>query len=90
MKISKLRDFIDPVKGQWQVDSLQSSIQNYAGFCELLALDKAQAYMAKHRADQIQDWGSCPLDDEGLAIQNELESRLKVRRHLTTVEIFPD
>lgn len=77
-KISKLREFIDPVKAQWQDESIQASLKSYAGFCELLALDKAQAYLAKHRAHEIQDWGSCQLDAEGLAIQSELEERLKV------------
>ena len=77
-KISKLREFIDPVKAQWRDGTIQSSLKSYTGFCELLALDKAQAYLAKTRAHEIQDWGSCQLDAEGLAIQRELEDRLKV------------
>ncbi|KAG9250164.1 armadillo-type protein [Emericellopsis atlantica] len=76
-KIPRLREFIDPVKSQWQDTTIQSSLGSYPGFCELLGLDKAQAYLAKHRAHEIQDWGSCPLDSEGLAIQAELEERLK-------------
>ncbi|KAI6779653.1 Karyopherin [Emericellopsis cladophorae] len=76
-KIPRLREFIDPVKSQWQDTRIQSSLGSYPGFCELLGLDKAQAYLAKHRAHAIQDWGSCPLDSEGLAIQAELEERLK-------------
>jgi exportin-5 len=77
-KIPRLREFIDPVKSQWQDGRIQSSLGSYPGFCELLGLDKAQAYLAKHRAHEIRDWGSCPLDAEGLAIQAELEERLKV------------
>lgn len=77
-KISKLREFIDPVKAQWQEEGLQSSLKSYTSFCELLALDRAQTYLAKHRAHEIQDWGSCRLDDEGLAIQTELDERIKV------------
>lgn len=77
-KIPKLREFVDPVKAQWHTDSIESSLKSYSGFCELLGLDKAQAYLAKHRAHEIQDWGSYQLDAEGLAIQEELDQRLKV------------
>jgi exportin-5 len=68
------------VKAQWQDANLQSSIKSYSGFCELLALDKAQVYLASHRAHEINDWGTCALDAEGLALQSELEERLKVYR----------
>lgn len=84
----KLSEFIEPVKAQWQNDNIRSSLKSYAGFCELLALDKAQAYLASRRAHEIRDWGSCELDREGLTLQNELEERLKVTRgfqnHLRT------
>lgn len=45
----------------------------------MLGLDKAQAYLANRRAHEIRDWGSHELDAEGLALQAELEERLKVR-----------
>lgn len=54
-------------------------MKSYSGFCELLALDKAQAYLVSRQAQNIQDWGSYELDAEGLALQSELEERLKVR-----------
>lgn len=77
-KIQKLREFIDPVKAQWQTDTVRNSLESYASFCELLGLDKAQNYMANRRAHEIADWGSQELDAEGLALQNELEERLKL------------
>ncbi|KAF5022759.1 hypothetical protein F66182_5174 [Fusarium sp. NRRL 66182] len=77
-KIQKLREFIDPVKAQWQNENVRNSLKSYASFCELLGLDKAQNYMASRRAHEIQDWGSRELDTEGLALQNELEERLKL------------
>lgn len=43
-----------------------------------MGLDKAQAYLAKRRAHEIKDWGSSSLDEEGTALQNELEQRQKV------------
>ncbi|KAM0195594.1 hypothetical protein ACHAPQ_001861 [Fusarium lateritium] len=77
-KIQKLREFIDPVKAQWQNENVRNSLKSYGSFCELLGLDKAQNYMASRRAHEIQDWGSRELDAEGLALQNELEERLKL------------
>ncbi|KAL7951192.1 armadillo-type protein [Trichoderma barbatum] len=76
-KIQKLREFVEPVKAQWQEENIKSAVKSYSGFCELLALDKAQAYLVSRQAHNIQDWGSCELDAEGLALQSELEERLK-------------
>ena len=76
-KIQKLREFIEPVKAQWQNDNIKNSLKSYGSFCELIGLDKAQAYLASRRAHEIQDWGSQELDKEGLDLQAELEERLK-------------
>ncbi|KEY64379.1 hypothetical protein S7711_06408 [Stachybotrys chartarum IBT 7711] len=76
-KVRKLREFIDPVKAEWQKENVRSSLKSYSHFCEFLALDRAQQYLAKRRAHEIQDWGSCALDDEGMALQAELEERQK-------------
>lgn len=76
-KIQKLREFIDPVKAQWQGDGIKNSLKSYSSFCELIGLDKAQAYLASRRAHDIRDWGSQELDQEGLDLQAELEERLK-------------
>jgi exportin-5 len=76
--VQKLSEFIEPVKAQWQSDKIKSALKSYSSFCEFLGLDKAQAYLANRRAHEIRDWGSCELDAEGLALQTELEERLKV------------
>ncbi|KAI9147868.1 Armadillo-type fold domain containing [Paramyrothecium foliicola] len=78
MKVQKLREFIEPVKAEWQNERIKSAITSYSSFCEFLAIDKAQAYLANRRAHEIRDWGSCELDAEGLALQNELEERQKL------------
>lgn len=80
-KIPKLREFIDPVKAGWQTESIQTSLRSYSGFCELLALDKVQAYLASRHVHEVLDWGSWTLDEEGLALQSELEERQRVRPH---------
>ncbi|KAH7154844.1 armadillo-type protein [Dactylonectria estremocensis] len=77
-KIQKLREFIDPVKAQWQTENVRTALKSYSSFCEVLGIDKAQAYLVSRRAHEIQDWGSRELDAEGLALQAELEERLKL------------
>ncbi|KJZ72390.1 hypothetical protein HIM_08193 [Hirsutella minnesotensis 3608] len=76
-KIQKLREFVDPVKAQWQIDDVRASLRSYSHFCQFLGLDKAQAYLASRKAHDISDWGTAALDDEGLALQSDLEERLK-------------
>lgn len=71
----KLMEFITPIVNQWQDPNLCGALTSYAGFCELLALDKAQAYLARKRVHEVKDWGSVELDAEGQALQNDLETR---------------
>ncbi|KAI1411519.1 ARM repeat-containing protein [Hypoxylon sp. FL1857] len=77
-KAQKLRGFIDPVVAQWQNDGLKQALSSYAGFCELMALDKAQSYLTRKQMQNISDWGSVELDAEGQALQAELEERQTV------------
>lgn len=64
---------------QWQNDRLKQALSSYAGFCELMKLDKAQNYLARKQMQNISDWGSVDLDDEGQALQIELEECQTVR-----------
>ncbi|KAI0157063.1 ARM repeat-containing protein [Hypoxylon sp. FL1284] len=77
-KTNKLQSFIDPVVGQWQDERLKQALSSYNGFCELIALDKAQSYLAKKQMQNISDWGAVELDAEGQALQTELEERLTI------------
>ncbi|TDZ21705.1 Protein MSN5 [Colletotrichum orbiculare MAFF 240422] len=38
----------------------------------------AKQYLTSHRVHEVNDWGSCELDAEGLALQSELEERQKM------------
>ncbi|KAI1763712.1 ARM repeat-containing protein [Hypoxylon sp. FL1150] len=75
-KTKMLQRFIDPVVAQWQDDRLKQTLSSYEGFCELMALDKAQSFLARMQMQNISDWGSVELDAEGRALQAELEDRL--------------
>ncbi|KAI1207444.1 ARM repeat-containing protein [Annulohypoxylon truncatum] len=74
-KAQKVMGFIDPVVSQWQNGNLKQALSSYAGFCELMALDKAQSYLSRKQMQNIADWGSVELDAEGQALQAELEER---------------
>ncbi|KAI1735157.1 ARM repeat-containing protein [Xylaria scruposa] len=74
-KVGKLQGFLDPIRGQWQDARLKQGLSSHASFCELMGLDKAQEYVTRKRLHQIQDWGSVDLDEEGKALQIELETR---------------
>ncbi len=76
--MQRLREFIEPVKKGWQDESLRDGLGSYEGFCQLMALDKAQQYLARRDVHRIGDWGSIELDAEGLALQAELERRQTV------------
>lgn len=75
LKMHRLKGFIDPITSQWQNPDLKRALGDYSSFCELMALDKAKRYLMSHRAHQVADWGTCELDEEGLALQAELEER---------------
>ncbi|KAG6199705.1 hypothetical protein E4U50_007310 [Claviceps purpurea] len=77
-KVQKLAEFVEPVKAQWQSEGVRSSLKSYVDFCQFLGLDKAQRYLASIRAHEISDWGTRELDAEGLALQRELEERVKI------------
>ena len=76
--MQKLSEFVEPVKAQWQTESFRASVMSYTNFCEFLGLDKAQRYLIGRKVHEITDWGAAELDAEGLALQTELEERLKV------------
>lgn len=72
---------MDPIKSQWRNDKLKAALASYGSFCEMMALDKAQDYLARKRVHEVKDWGSLQLDDEGKALQAEMEERQAASRH---------
>ncbi|KAI1130165.1 armadillo-type protein [Nemania abortiva] len=74
-KIQKLQGFLNPIRTQWQDPRLKQSLSSHANFYELMGLDRAQGYVMRKQMHEIQDWGSVELDEEGKALQIELEAR---------------
>ncbi|CAK7566974.1 MAG: karyopherin [Sporothrix epigloea] len=86
-RVQRLREFLEPIKAQWQTPELEQSLSSYSSFTELVGLDKAQLYIARRRVDKVADWGSIELDAEGLALQADLEAR-QVLLQLRSTKIF--
>jgi exportin-5 len=78
IRLQRLQMFVEPVKAQWRDEGLKRALESYQGFCELIGLDKAQKYLAKHGVNRLSDWGAVELDAEGSALQAELEERQQV------------
>lgn len=76
-RIARLRAFIDPVTQLWQNPALSSALQSFSGFMENLGMGKVNDYLVSRQVHNIEDWGSFVLDAEGLAIQTELQERIK-------------
>ncbi|KAI0969130.1 armadillo-type protein [Xylaria arbuscula] len=74
-KVQKLQGFLNPIRTQWQDPQLKQSLSSHASFFELMGLDKAQSYVIRKRMQEVQDWGSVELDEEGKALQAEIEAR---------------
>lgn len=77
-RLQKLRGFVTPVQQLWQNSEMSGSISSFGGFCEMLGMTKVRGYLVSRQVNQISDWGSFKLDEEGQAIQRELDERVRV------------
>lgn len=77
-RMQRLEAFIAPVKQLWQNPKLDEALSSFNGFCELLGIGKVRNYLVSHRVHEVSDWSTMQLDDEGQAMQAELNERVKV------------
>ena len=73
-----LEEFIRPFISQWQEERLSSSLQSFAGFCNLLGLSNLQNYLMSRKVNLIENWAAVPLDEEGKALQSSIEAAQNV------------
>lgn len=69
-----MQQMVQPIMEQWQDPRLANSLSSAYAFGEFLQLDGLQKYILSHQAQDIEDWSSCPLDDEGKALQIRIKS----------------
>lgn len=62
----------------WQNDDLSRSLSSFDGFCDLLGMGRVQYYISARGLHRVQDWSSCPLDEEGKILQVQMQQALEV------------
>jgi exportin-5 len=67
-----------PVQQLWQNPEMDEAISSFGGFCELLGLTQVRDYLVSRQVQKIPEWGLYQLDEEGQAIQKQLDDRVKV------------
>ncbi|KAB8292990.1 hypothetical protein EYC80_007354 [Monilinia laxa] len=68
----------------WQDSEMNSAIQGFSGFCNLLGLNRVRDFLVTRRVHEIQDWSAYQLDSEAQSIQKDMEERLKALPLRTT------
>ncbi|KAL9602933.1 MAG: hypothetical protein Q9219_001458 [cf. Caloplaca sp. 3 TL-2023] len=73
----RLEAFLKPLVAQWQSDELTKSLSSFNSFCELLGCGGIQRYVSQRALHRIPDWSLHALDDEGKALQAEMQHALE-------------
>jgi exportin-5 len=76
---TRLRAFLEPVRQSWQNEEFRNAASSFNGFCQLLGLERVGPYMQARQAQKLENWSSVVLDDEGVAIQQEMTKKFHVR-----------
>ncbi|KAI9735950.1 MAG: hypothetical protein M1834_001416 [Cirrosporium novae-zelandiae] len=74
---ARLQSFVIPLKNAWQSPLLNQSLETFEGFCNLLRLHHLQNYMSQRQLQKYEDWSALKLDDEGRAMQAEVNEAPK-------------
>ena len=78
LRQARLEEALRPLGVAWKDHQLTESLSTFDGFRKLLGMDLVQQYMQKKQAHRIQDWSTAALDDEGRAIQAQMDQMLQV------------
>lgn len=73
----RLEQFLHPLVSQWQNSELRHSLTSFDSFCHALGMGGIQQYATSRSIHQIQEWSSQPLDDEGKALQKQMQNALE-------------
>ena len=76
LRETRLDQFVQPLIDQWQNPALSQSLSSFADFNKLIGLSHLQGYLASRGVHRIPDWSSHALDDEGKALQNQMQNAL--------------
>ena len=73
----RLQAFLEPLSRQWQDGHLSKSLHSFQGFCDMLGMGSLQPYLSARNVHQINDWAGQPLDSEGEALRNHLQTAVE-------------
>ncbi|KAL8706211.1 MAG: hypothetical protein Q9201_000717 [Fulgogasparrea decipioides] len=72
----RLEMFLQSLVAQWRSDELSNSLSSFNSFCELLGCRGIQQYVSQRALHAIPDWSTHQLDDEGKALQAQMQHAL--------------
>lgn len=74
----RLDQFLQPMIGQWQDRGLSNSLLSFENFSRLLGLGDLQQYLCSRAVNKLPNWSAHPLDDQGKALQVNMQNALDV------------
>ena len=75
LRETRLESFLRPIKQSWDNTELSSTLSTFQGFTTLLGIERVQKYLIDRRVFEIEDWSTVALDDEGKALQTEMNAK---------------
>ena len=72
----KMREMVQPTMNQWQESGFGDSLSSVQSFSKLLGLEGLQHYFLSRDAHKMDDWSVFPLDEEGKALQSQIQSAI--------------
>jgi len=67
---------LNEVKAAWQNEEFTKSLSSFESFCELLCMGQLPQFLATHSFQHVADWSAQALDNEGQAMQKNIQKRL--------------
>ncbi|KAI9886573.1 MAG: tRNA (guanine(9)-N(1))-methyltransferase [Watsoniomyces obsoletus] len=77
VRARRLVPLVESIHVAWQNPELDRHLESFEGFCALIGVGKAQQYLGAHKANEVKDWSTYNLDDEGKQIQAEMIDNLQ-------------
>lgn len=68
---------------QWQDRTLSNSLSSLENFSRLLGLENLQQYLCSRAVNKLRNWSEHPLDDQGKALQIQMQNALDVSLYPT-------
>lgn len=75
LRASRFESFLGPIKQSWDNSELRNTLSTFKGFTLLLGIERVQQYLINRKVHTLEDWSSVTLDDEGRALQSEMNAK---------------